>query len=84
MTPSLQQLTEPLLPQIEGLDARQVLDMLCNSGFIDRRRAEHLYARTEVDRLVAQGSGRCRAMHKVADTLCCSYEKVRNFLYTDF
>ncbi|MCH5330113.1 MAG: hypothetical protein J1E04_04035 [Alistipes sp.] len=59
----------------------QTLDLLAKRGLIDRRAAEALFARNEVERLARKGRPRCLAMVQVAEMLCCSYQKVRNLIY---
>lgn len=81
MTPTTQELVAPLSQNVQGEGAKQMLDMLCGLGLIDRRAAEAFHTRREMERLVRSGTPRCRAMHIIADRLCCSYEKVRAIVY---
>ena len=78
------QLLAPLIERAGGTaEVSLLLTSLYSEGFLDRRALEALYARSEVNRLVKEGQGRCRAMDEVADRLCCSYEKVRAMVYNN-
>ena len=87
MRPTALQLLNPLLNSLfdktHVSTPAQLLAELDKMGLIDLKAAEALYAKREVDRLVRQGRGRCRAMEDVAETLCCSYEKVRKIVYSE-
>lgn len=81
MTPATEELLEPLWGEVADMNGAEAVAALCRMGLVSRRAAERLYARFEVERLVRGGEGRCRAVERVADRLCCSYEKVRGFVY---
>lgn len=66
---------------VTGDGARAMLELLCRQELIDRRAAEELFVHREMERLVRSGTARCKAMHRIADKLCCSYEKVRGMVY---
>lgn len=55
---------------------------LLERGLADMRAVERLAIRIELERLEHRGIPRCEAMHGVAFTYNCSYEKVRNTYYT--
>lgn len=79
--PDTEQLLRPLTASAGELNGRQMLKLMLDEGLVDRRAAEALYARAEVERMMRNGTARCRAMEYVAEELCCSYEKVRAIIY---
>lgn len=81
MQPDCEKLLTPLLDSVGGMSGTETLKMMIREGLVDRRAAEALYARSEVERMIRRGTGRCRAMEYVAEELCCSYEKVRAMIY---
>lgn len=60
----------------------ELLDNVLSEGLIDLRVAERRAICREVERLYEEGLGRCEAMEVVAQSFCCSYEKVRAAVYT--
>lgn len=83
MIPSVKKLIAPIVPHPDDISGGEMLKILEQRGLIDYRAAESVFARAEVERLVAKGRGRCRAMDEVADKLCCSTSKVRKILYSN-
>ncbi len=74
-------LAEMLTPQTNPMSPQQMIEQLLNLGLLDYREVERLVARREVERLYTAGMGRCDAIALVADRMCCSYEKIRAFIY---
>ncbi|MBQ3260856.1 MAG: hypothetical protein IJW42_06795 [Alistipes sp.] len=61
--------------------SRNLVAMLLDRGLIDYREVERMVARRMVESLCAEGMGRCDAMAEAAEKMCCSYEKIRAFIY---
>lgn len=81
MTRLDEQLEEVALGEIDGLQLREALRRLFETGLIDRRRCERLAIRREVEQLQRRGIPRCEAFEVAAQKFCCSYEKARNAFY---
>ena len=82
MKPSIETMLGSLVTENSPSSGFHLLRILESHGLIDERAAEAYYARREVLNLVRRGFGRCRAMEKVAERLCCSFAKVRKILYS--
>lgn len=84
MTRIENRLTEAVREAIEGLSAAEAAGRLLELGLLSRRGCEQLAIRGEMRRLEREGMRRCEAMLVVAETFCCSYEKVRTLFYNTF
>ena len=69
------------MPVLEDT-ARREPQVVVGVGLLDRRGVEAEVAREEMERLTREGMPRCRAMEEIAERLCCSYEKIRGFIYS--
>ena len=67
---------------VDGMSSAEAVEFLWNRGLLDRRGVEAEVAREEMERLTREGMPRCRAMEEIAERLCCSYEKIRGFIYS--
>ena len=67
---------------VDGMSSAEAVEFLWNRGRLDRRGVEAEVAREEMERLTREGMPRCRAMEEIAERLCCSYEKIRGFIYS--
>ncbi len=74
-------LRDTLGEQMRGMDKREALEHMIRHGLLNRTACERMAVRREVARLEGEGIPRCEAFHVVADTCCCSYEKVRGHFY---
>ncbi len=81
MTRHGERLVAPLLEEVRGRDAAQVVMWLWDQGLMNVRSLECRAIRSRVERLVGEGRGRVRAMEQAAADFCCSYEKVRDIIY---
>lgn len=75
------ELAAMLSAEQQRLSPRQMIALLLDKGLLARREVEKLVARRSVEALCAEGMGRCDAMAEVAHRMCCSYEKIRAFIY---
>lgn len=76
-----ERLLSHLTAAVDGMSAAETVEFLWQRGMINRRGVEADVAREEMERLTREGMPRCRAMEEIAERLCCSYEKVRAFIY---
>lgn len=81
MTRHGERLVAPLLEEVRGRDAEQVVRWLWDQGLMNVRSLECRAIRSCVERLTGEGKGRVRAMEQAAFDFCCSYEKVRDIVY---
>lgn len=75
------ELERAFLSEQRNLTPRQTIATLLDKGLLNQREVERVVACRSVERLCAAGMGRCFAMAEVAERLCCSYEKIRAFIY---
>lgn len=74
----------PFIAELDGMSAESVVRALAERGMLNRRIVEAYYVRKEMERLTHHGMTRTAAMRQIADGLCCSYEKVRGFVYDKY
>ncbi len=84
MTKQERILLESVASQIEGMEAKEVIEHLLACGVVSMRACERVAIRSAVEKMVGQGVGRCEAMEAVADDFACSYGKVRGVIYNMF
>lgn len=70
-----------LSAESQRLSPRQMITLMLDKGLLARREVEKVVAKRSVEALCATGLGRCDAMAEVAHKMCCSYEKIRAFIY---
>lgn len=75
------ELASMLVAEQQQLSPHQMITLLLDRGLLARREVEKVVARQRVEALCAEGMGRCDAMAEVAHRMCCSYEKIRAFIY---
>lgn len=81
MTNPNRRFAEDLCRQMAGLKSAAVVERLFELGVINPALCERLAIRTEVERRVRLGEGRCKAMEAAATDFHCSYAKVKQAIY---
>lgn len=81
MTNPNRRFAEDLCRQMAGMKSAAVVERLFELGVISPVLCERLAIRTEVERRVRLGEGRCEAMEAAAIDFHCSYAKVRQTIY---
>lgn len=81
MTVRRKELLRFLMSETEGLGRIAALERLLELGAVSGCACRHAAIRSEVERLVRQGTGRCEAMEAAAIRFGCSYSQVRNVIY---
>ncbi len=70
-----------LAETVEPFSSKKTVEYLHQCGLLNYREIERHVIRREVEKLYNKGMGRCDAMVSVAESMGCSYEKVRALIY---
>ncbi len=81
MTRQQERFAEVLLAQTEGMDRNTAIRTLIEKNLINHVLCERIAICNRLLEMEREGIPRCEAMLIVADTFCCSYEKVRDSFY---
>lgn len=82
MTPLKRKLIRSLLDKVHCRNLPEAVEVMWESNLLNTKALERLYIDAEIDRRVRAGEVKVRAMAQLSTELGCSYEKVREVVYS--